>query len=278
MRSQVARSAGVARGVLEFIGGGASQVIGSELILIGYWRGEGVAGQTTDPGLPSPSAFVESEWDMDERDLVCDYLGRGFVVRAYAGLSPCRLCARVSGSLELSDGTYLWPEDLKHYVEDHDVRPPDEFCAHVFSSIEALETAGRDDSWWRGLASPDRGERPLELTGAAQATYPSPCDSGTAPVWDNYVVAQVAQASLGSIPRSALAFGVMVSGLDVRLVFQLRVLDDEGQQDMQDIVSELEAYLGGDVRIESVHEIREWRSIDRRDGVRWVYLARVDGD
>ena len=118
-----------------------------ELILIGYWRGEHAVGW------PDPSAFVDVTWDELERDLVARYLGRGFVVRAYMGYSPCRVCGCNNGCLELSDGVYVWPEGLAHYLVDHGVRPPEPFVSHVLSRIEAFETAGRDESWWRSQAT-----------------------------------------------------------------------------------------------------------------------------
>lgn len=117
-----------------------------ELILIGYWRGEGAEGW------PDPHKFVDSSWDADEREVVVDYLGRGFVVRAYMGYSPCRICGRDNGSLELSDGVYVWPEGLAHYLADHEVRPPGPFVSHALAMMEAFESAGRDESWWRSIA------------------------------------------------------------------------------------------------------------------------------
>lgn len=43
-------------------------------------------------------------------------------------------------------------------------------------------------------------------------SLPTPEDPGRSPVWENYVVAQATQASLGLLPRSALAVGVSVAG------------------------------------------------------------------
>jgi hypothetical protein len=37
------------------------------------------------------------------------------------------------GSSDLTDGTWLWPEGLAHYVRKHDVVLPEEFIAHVVS-------------------------------------------------------------------------------------------------------------------------------------------------
>jgi len=35
------------------------------------------------------------------------------------------------GELEMSDGIYVWPDGLAHYIEEHNVRLPEEFVAHV---------------------------------------------------------------------------------------------------------------------------------------------------
>ncbi|OHV29066.1 hypothetical protein BCD49_36705 [Pseudofrankia sp. EUN1h] len=118
-------------------------MVRSTLILIGYWAGERAEGW------PSPEDFIDVGWDVDERDVVGNYLRRGFVARAYMGLSPCRICGRHNGSLELSDGTYIWPEGLAHYVADHGVRPPEPFVSHAWAMIDAFEAARRDESWWR---------------------------------------------------------------------------------------------------------------------------------
>ncbi|MEV8371771.1 hypothetical protein AB0P21_03490 [Kribbella sp. NPDC056861] len=120
----------------------------SNLTLIGYWHGPEAAA-----GWPDPADFVDATWDDHERDRVADYLRRGFVVRAYMGCSPCRLCDSVTnGDLELSDGVYVWPEGLVHYLVDHQVRPPEPFVSHVIAMSEAFEDAGRDESWWRSQA------------------------------------------------------------------------------------------------------------------------------
>jgi hypothetical protein len=115
-----------------------------ELILIGYWSGERA------PGWPSPEKFVDESWDPDTRDLIADYLRRGFVVRAYMGYSPCRICGRNNGDLLLSDGTFVWPDGLVHYVTDHAVRLPDKFVSHALEEISSYESADWEESWWRG--------------------------------------------------------------------------------------------------------------------------------
>ena len=51
------------------------------------------------------------------------------------GLSWCRFhCEQeYCGSLEFTDGYYLWPEGLLHYVQNHEVKLPEEFIAHCKS-------------------------------------------------------------------------------------------------------------------------------------------------
>lgn len=121
------------------------------LTRIGYWVGPRA------PGWPDPRALIDGGWDPEERDDVADYLRRGFVARAFMGKSPCRLCDLRVGSLELSDGTYLWPEGLAHYIAVHNVRLPARFVEHVRRRSEELEDAQVDDDWWRGQV--ERTER-----------------------------------------------------------------------------------------------------------------------
>lgn len=106
-------------------------------------------------------------------------------------------------------------------------------------------------------------------------SLPTPEDPGQAPVWENYVVAQAVQASLGQIPEHALAVGVEADGPIVRLRFQLSEVTDEDRADMTDIVSELEGLVGNDVEVDFSHEVLDRRDISPTAGVRWIFLARV---
>ena len=59
------------------------------------------------------------------------------------------------GCTELTDGVWVWPVGLAHYVEHHDVRLPDEFAAHAESVAWSSAYLGEfDDSafdleFWR---------------------------------------------------------------------------------------------------------------------------------
>jgi hypothetical protein len=115
-------------------------------VLIGYWAGEGARGW------PSPDRFVDESWDAVEREIVAEYLDRGLVTRGCMGLSPCRICGRPNGALELTDGVYVWPEGFAHYIRDHAVRPPEVFVDHVLSTVDWLGETAYDEDWWRSLA------------------------------------------------------------------------------------------------------------------------------
>lgn len=77
----------------------------TSLILLGYW-----AESAADPRWPRPDDFVRPDWDPNEREMVVDYLSRGFVARSYMGVSPCRMCGQDNGSLELTDGVFVCPK------------------------------------------------------------------------------------------------------------------------------------------------------------------------
>lgn len=117
------------------------------LISIGYWYGPGAAQRW-----PDPTRFLDPEWDEDDRNSVASYLRQGVIVQSYMGYSRCRICGENNGDLDLTDGTYVWPDGLVHYVEKHAVRLPDIFVNHVLGKIESLESAEREEKWWRGYA------------------------------------------------------------------------------------------------------------------------------
>ena len=110
---------------------------------LGYWLGPDA------PGWPDVGRFVDAEWDADVRAEVWSYVRAGFPARAYLGPSMCRFCGEAVGSLELSDGVFIWPEGLAHYVREHAVRLPDLFVEHVHARVLELEEAPVDDDWWR---------------------------------------------------------------------------------------------------------------------------------
>lgn len=126
------------------------------LVLIGYWR------SPMEPEFPDPSRFVDLSWSEEERDMVVAHLESESAIWAQAGLSYCRFCGQDNGSAEMSDGIYLWPEGLAHYLRAHHVRLPDVFVQHVRTGARAdrpqLGPEGAfpqvDMDWWRAMKRP----------------------------------------------------------------------------------------------------------------------------
>lgn len=115
------------------------------LVTIGYWHGQ--AGD----GWPDVRDFVDLNQDAEEQGLVATYLTSGTITAVSMGGSPCRICGTQSGSAELSDGVYVWPEGLAHYVFEHAVRLPSDFVSHTLRRICMFERGDRDEDWWRSL-------------------------------------------------------------------------------------------------------------------------------
>ena len=94
--------------------------------LIGYW----IRSLCDDDFLP-PQELI-GDYDASTRNAIADYLDCGYQFAAYRGVSWCRFfCDHPMGNRELTDGTWVWPEGLSHYVRDHSVRLLDSFVARA---------------------------------------------------------------------------------------------------------------------------------------------------
>jgi hypothetical protein len=84
-----------------------------------------------DAFFPDPRCLVGSGRDPTDRELIVAYLRSGQVYARWRGLSYCRFRCGIDPSLMgsrcLTDGAWVWPEGLAHYVEAHSVRLPEEF-------------------------------------------------------------------------------------------------------------------------------------------------------
>jgi hypothetical protein len=100
--------------------------------LLGYWCESSPAQYL---GFPDPAALVAPDWERKRRADIVSYLRAGTPQAQYMGYSTCRFadCTHRDrsclGSADLTDGQWIWPEGLWHYVHDHAVRLPDEFVA-----------------------------------------------------------------------------------------------------------------------------------------------------
>lgn len=126
-----------------------------ELVALGYWH------SLLEPDLPDPARFIDPAWAPAERQQVLTYLQHGRPLVAWMGYSWCRFRCGIRdphlGAWDLTDGTYLWPEGLSHYVAAHQVRLPEEVVQHILQqerfpieqANQVAEEARSTFSWWR---------------------------------------------------------------------------------------------------------------------------------
>ena len=122
------------------------------LQIIGYWRSE------REPHLPDPADWVDPDYPELDREIFADYLDSGILVRQYLGLSDCRICGITNGSAELTDGRFVWPTGLSHYVRDHSVRLPPSIERALLASFESLGRSEFELDLWRRATAVDREE------------------------------------------------------------------------------------------------------------------------
>ncbi len=128
--------------------------------MLGYWFHE-----LAPDDLPLPQRLVRRSRATD-RELVLRYLRGGRTLVRYGAAARCRFadCASAVGRRELTDGVFVWPEGLAHYVACHDVRLPAHFVAHVRARrglvqpfvLPALRPALYDARPWRRWARAQR--------------------------------------------------------------------------------------------------------------------------
>jgi hypothetical protein len=97
--------------------------------IIGYWN----TGLNDDQFIAPQEVAEKLAPEMIEK--VVGYLRQGAFYTQYRGLSLCRFVDTCSeqymGSSEFTDGYWIWPEGLIHYVEMHRILLPKEFLADV---------------------------------------------------------------------------------------------------------------------------------------------------
>ena len=96
--------------------------------IVGFWNNR----RDEYPEFPMPEP---NNSNYDKAKMI-EYLSYPYsaVVIKYRGVSHCRVCNAIIGSRTLSDGVYMYPEGLKHYVEEHEVELPSHFVNHVESN------------------------------------------------------------------------------------------------------------------------------------------------
>jgi hypothetical protein len=133
---------------------------------VGYWQSNEPGGW--DAYLPHPKYLVELGWKENERTSIVSYLRAGHECRHWCGYSSCRFgcfCTdkyrnmsrlkrskyttelqelavgkRSMGCLDLTDGEWVWPEGLAHYVESHNICLPDKFILTMQKNSWSIPT------------------------------------------------------------------------------------------------------------------------------------------
>ena len=128
---------------------------------IGYWsHGESPGRETEDQFFIHPNRLVDSNWELECRDQIIQYLKSAPSVWHYRGLSLCRFGCGQNGSGEHSDGEWCWPEGLAHYVEQHHVKLPDDFVTHMRQNAFTVPKSETEEfpstAFWRSWCSRQR--------------------------------------------------------------------------------------------------------------------------
>ena len=120
------------------------------LTAIGLWHSH------LEPELPDPAWFVDSAWNSDEKQAIITRLKNSYALPyPYAGKSWCRFnCGEIEmGNRDYSDGVYLFPEGLLHYIEQHGVKLPDVVIQKMLSTSIVKYNFESDFSvdieWWQ---------------------------------------------------------------------------------------------------------------------------------
>jgi hypothetical protein len=98
---------------------------------VGWW-----ITSLADASLPAPQELV-GELPWQSRIRLTQYLDNGLHLVQGRGHSWCRFSCGIKdsrmGSWDLTDGHWVWPQGLAHYVEVHGVVLPEEFVSHALS-------------------------------------------------------------------------------------------------------------------------------------------------
>jgi hypothetical protein len=102
----------------------------TKLVRVGFFR-------EMDHGEPSDPSLVAARADAPQphQEALAAYLAAGHVYIATPGLAKDVLDRKtvIGPPSYLTDGTYVWPGDVAHYVRTYNVRLPVAFLEHALS-------------------------------------------------------------------------------------------------------------------------------------------------
>ncbi|OLP17069.1 hypothetical protein BST81_17065 [Leptolyngbya sp. 'hensonii'] len=108
--------------------------------LIGYW-----IESVYDDRFLAPQE-VADQLPPEAASKVLAYLQAGKHYRRACGLSWCRFSGIYLGSDELTDGYWIWPDGLIHYVAEHRVGLPEAFLADILHGRSQIDNTAPDPS------------------------------------------------------------------------------------------------------------------------------------
>lgn len=93
---------------------------------VGFWSQD-----LKDDEFIHPSKIVGQDWSPQLKQRIIDYLKGGTKCVNYMGPSFCRICGCRNGFSDCTDGKWVWPEGLSHYIAEHNVRLPLQFVEYM---------------------------------------------------------------------------------------------------------------------------------------------------
>lgn len=90
----------------------------------GYWNGD-----------DHPSKHVDESWLGIDRTIVIAFLKFSNQHHPGRGSASCHICGDEVSSVLHSDGVWVWPIWLVHYVEEHHVKPDQELVEYVKTKV-----------------------------------------------------------------------------------------------------------------------------------------------
>lgn len=97
----------------------------------GFWRTSADAKPFNAPLL---NEIIDSEWNPTDINRIVNYLRQcPVVIGTSTPPIACAMCDHKipNPSIQRTDGVWIWPEVLTHYVEMHHVRLPDRMTEHI---------------------------------------------------------------------------------------------------------------------------------------------------
>lgn len=95
------------------------------MIFEGFWKSR------TEPDLPMPVELTEPWGGQSDFLIDLEEVESHAEFDQYRGLSGCRICQCLNGSREYKTPGARWPQGLKHYISEHNVKPSETFQAYI---------------------------------------------------------------------------------------------------------------------------------------------------